>query len=200
MAYGSDISEGLPLTLSNPAGATYTPSGYAYDVAIAGLPFFITPLDENPYRRVTAQYRKQQLDTTREPGEQTLTGWWLRSQSSFHFGQGIKFFEPAQDESLRFQYTESKGMDVWTKGQATLLKSCTEGHVTTGAIASNGVAQQHMRSIKWSTFTGALLHDGYDVDKIKVDDPSNPVHFIDYNAGAGVYPVYAICDDGTNAY
>jgi hypothetical protein len=44
------------------------------------------------------------------------------------------------------------------------------------------------------------MHDEYDVDKIKVTDPSNPVHFIDYNAGAGVYPVYAICDDGTNAY
>ena len=49
MPYGDDISEGLPLTLSNPAGATYTPSGYAYDVAIAGLPFFISPLDDQPY-------------------------------------------------------------------------------------------------------------------------------------------------------
>ena len=56
-----------------------------------------------------------------------------------------------------------------------------------------------MRSIKWSTFTGALLHDEYDVDKIKVTDPSNPVHFIDYNSGADS-PVYAICDDGTFAY
>jgi hypothetical protein len=45
-----------------------------------------------------------------------------------------------------------------------------------------------------------VLSNGYDVDKIKVTDPSNPVHFIDYNAGAGVYPVYAICDDGTTAY
>lgn len=123
MAYGSDISEGLPLTLSNPAGATYTPSGYAYDIAIAGQPFFLAASDDNPYRRVTAQYRKQQIDQSREPGEQTLTGWWLRSQSSFHYGQGIKFFEPIQDESLRFQYTESKGVDVWTKGQATLLKA-----------------------------------------------------------------------------
>ena len=130
MAYGSDISEGLPLVLSNPAGATYTPSGYAYDIAIAGLPFFLAASDDNPYRRVTAQYRKQQIDQSREPGEQTLTGWWLRSQSSFHYGQGIKFYEPIQDESLRFQYTESKGVDVWTKGQATLLKSVASQHLT----------------------------------------------------------------------
>jgi hypothetical protein len=37
-------------------------TGYAYDIAIAGLPFFISPLDDSPYRRVTAQYRKQQID------------------------------------------------------------------------------------------------------------------------------------------
>ena len=197
MAYGSDISEGLPLTLSNPAGATYTPSGYAYDVAIAGLPFFISPLDESPYRRVTAQYRKQQLDTSREPGEQTLTGWWLRSQSSFHFGQGIKFYEPAQDESLRFQYTESKGLDVWEKGQATLLKSCTTTHLTTGSIRSNGRPWQYARSIKWNGTDGILLMDEYDVDKIAAD--GTLTHFIDYNSGTDD-PVYAICDDGVYAY
>ena len=170
MPYGDDISEGLPLTLSNPAGTTYTPSGYAYDVAIAGLPFFISPLDETPYRRVTAQYRKQQIDQSREPGEQTLTGWWLRSQSSFHYGQGIKFFEPIQDESLRFQYTESKGIDVWEKGQCTLLKGVYTAHTITGNIRSNGRPWQQARSIKWTsngnTYNGILLSDEYDVDKV----------------------------------
>ena len=124
MSYGSDVTEGIPYVLSNPAGATsYSSTGEAYDVAFAGLPFFLAASDDTPYRRVTAQYRKQQIDQTREPGEQTLTGWWLRSQSSFHLGAGIKYFEPLQDESLRFQFTESKGVDVWTKGQATLLNS-----------------------------------------------------------------------------
>ena len=124
MAYGDDITEGIPYVLSNPAGATsYSSTGEAYDVAFAGLPFFLAASDDTPYRRVTAQYRKQQIDQTREPGEQTLTGWWLRSQSSFHLGAGIKYFEPLQDESLRFQFTESKGVDVWTKGQATLLNT-----------------------------------------------------------------------------
>jgi hypothetical protein len=170
MPYGDDITEGIPFVLSNPEGATYTASGYAYDVAINGLPFFIAASDDNPYRRVTAQYRKQQIDQSREPGEQTLTGWWLRSQSSFHYGQGIKFFEPIQDESLRFQYTESKGIDVWTKGQATLLKSCNSQHVTTGGIRTDGRPWQMMRSIKWvknsNTYNGVLLADEYDVDKI----------------------------------
>jgi len=171
MTYGSDITEPIVYPLSNPAGSTnYVATGYAYDIAIAGLPFFISPLDESPYRRVTAQYRKQQIDQSREPGEQTLTGWWLRSQSSFHFGQGIKFFEPIQDESLRFQYTESKGIDVWTRGQATLLKSCNSQHITTGGIRTDGRPWQMMRSIQWTTsgntYNGVLMSDEYDVDKV----------------------------------
>jgi hypothetical protein len=171
MPYGEDITEGIPYSLSNPAGSTnYIATGYAYDIAIAGLPFFISPLDESPYRRVTAQYRKQQIDQSREPGEQTLTGWWLRSQSSFHYGQGIKFFEPIQDESLRFQYTESKGINVWTKGQATLLNSSESQHTVTGGIQTNGRPWQYARSIQWDkssiTYNGVLLSDEYDVDKV----------------------------------
>ena len=169
--YGSDITEGIPYVLSNPAGATnYSSTGEAYDVAIAGLPFFLLNSDDSPYRRVTAQYRKQQIDQSREPGEQTLTGWWLRSQSSFHYGQGIKFFEPIQDESLRFQYTESKGINVWTKGQATLLNSSESQHTVTGGIQTNGRPWQYARSIQWDkssiTYNGVLLSDEYDVDKV----------------------------------
>jgi hypothetical protein len=171
MPYGDDITEGIPYVLSNPAGSTnYSATGEAYDVAIGGLPFFLLNSDDAPYRRVTAQYRKQQIDQSREPGEQTLTGWWLRSQSSFHYGQGIKFFEPIQDESLRFQYTESKGVNVWTKGQATLLNSCADQHVITGGIQTSGRPWQYMRSIQWdknsNTYNGVLLSDEYDIDKI----------------------------------
>jgi hypothetical protein len=171
MPYGDDITEGIPYVLSNPAGSTaYSATGEAYDVAIGGLPFFLLNSDDAPYRRVTAQYRKQQIDQSREPGEQTLTGWWVRSQSSFHYGQGIKFFEPIQDESLRFQYTESKGINVWTKGQATLLNSSESQHTVTGGIQTNGRPWQYARSIQWDkssiTYNGVLLSDEYDVDKV----------------------------------
>jgi len=169
--YGDDITEGIPYGLSNPAGATsYSATGEAYDVALGGLPFFLAASDDTPYRRVTAQYRKQQIDQTREPGEQTLTGWWLRSQSSFHYGQGIKYFEPLQDESLRFQYTKSKGLNVWEKGQATLINDVDPGHNTTAAINANGRPDQHLRSIKWTksgnTYDGCLMLDGYDINKV----------------------------------
>jgi hypothetical protein len=140
MPYGDDITEGLPYVLSNPAGSTtYTPTGPAYEVAFSALPFFLANSDEQPYRRQTAQYRKQQIDQTREAGEQTLTGWWVRSQSSFHLGAGIKFFEPQQEESLRFQFTESKGVDVFTRGQTTLLNDTDSFYAGAAAAQLIGV-------------------------------------------------------------
>jgi hypothetical protein len=61
-------------------------------------------------------------------------------------------------------------MDVWTKGQATLLKAVNSQHVTTGGIRTDGRPWQMMRSIKWvknsNTYNGVLLADEYDVDKV----------------------------------
>jgi len=166
MPYSDDITEGIPYVLSNPAGSTtYTPTGASYEVAIAALPFFLANSDEIPYRRVTAQYRKQQVDQSREPGEQTLTGWWVRSQSSFHYGAGAKFFEPAQDESLRFQYTESKGLDVWTRGQATLLND-------TASFYSGSAAAQ-LIGVNDGTNDCILVTDGTALKKITTGNSSS---------------------------
>ena len=170
----------------------------AYDVAVGGMPFIYAINDSRPYIRQTAPFRKDQFDNGTEPGEQSLTGWWIRSQMSFHSGSGINFYDPATtDENGHYRFHESKGVNVWTKGQVTLLKNVTSAHVTTGAIASNGTPQQHLRSIKWNTTSGVLLHDEYDLDKIAAD--GTVTHFVDYNAGSA-YPVYAVCDDGTYAY
>ena len=168
MPYGDDITEGLPYVLSNPAGSTaYIPTGPSYDVAFAGLPFFLAASDEQPYRRVTAQYRKQQIDQTREPGEQTLTGWWVRSQSSFHLGAGIKYFEPIQEESLRFQYTESKGIDVWTRGQATLLNDTASFY--------SGSAPAQMIGVNDGTNDCIFVTDGSALKKITTGGTSTTI-------------------------
>ena len=159
MPYGSDITEPIPYALSNPAGSqSYAGSTVAYDVAFGGIPFFLSTSDESPYRRTTAQYRKQQIDMSREPGEQTITGWWLRSQSTFHLGQGVKFFEPAQDETLRYQYTYSKGLNIWEKGQATLLNDVDNYHYTEGNLQPNKRPFQITRSIRpnWTITNKAL--------------------------------------------
>ena len=198
MAYGDDITEAIPYNLSNPpVNSSYSGSTVAYDIAIGGQPFFLETSDDSPYRRVTAQYRKQQLDTTREPGEQTLTGWWIRSQSTFHLGQGINFFEPAQDESLRFQYKYSKGCDIWTKGQVTLLRDVTSSNTTTGTLNTNLRPYQYARSIRWSSINGTLLHDDYTIRKISV--AGTPTAFETNVVGTDAR-IFSVCDDGVFAY
>lgn len=95
----------------------------SYDFAIAGQPFLSAANDENPLIRESAAVRKEQLDTAREAGEGTLGFWWLRSQSSFHGGAGLRYAEsPDVDPSVaRIRFDTSKGVDVWTRGQVTAL-------------------------------------------------------------------------------
>ena len=188
MPYGDDITEGIPYVLSNPSGATtYSATGEAYDVAVAGLPFFLLNSDDAPYRRVTAQYRKQQIDQTREAGEQTLTGWWLRSQSSFHLGAGIKFFEPQQEESLRFQYTESKGLDVWTRGQATLLNDTASFYA--------GAAAAQLIGVNDGTSDCIFVTDGTALKKITSAAVSTTIT----QAGTAS-TIFSLTTDGSNYY
>ena len=188
MPYGDDITEGIPYVLSNPANSTtYAATREAYDVAIAGLPFFLMNSDESPYRRVTAQYRKQQIDQSREAGEQTLTGWWLRSQSSFHLGAGIKFFEPQQEESLRFQYTESKGLDVFTRGQATLLYDTASFY--------SGAAAAQLIGVNDGTNDCIFVTDGTDLKKITTAAVSSTI------AQAGTAStILSVTTNGSNYY
>ena len=188
MPYGDDITEGIPYVLSNPSGATtYAGTTEAYDVAIAGLPFFLLNSDDAPYRRVTAQYRKQQIDQTREAGEQTLTGWWLRSQSSFHLGAGIKFFEPQQEESLRFQYTESKGLDVWTRGQATLLYDTASFYA--------GAAPAQLIGVNDGTNDCIFVTDGTALKKITTGGTNTTIS----QAGTAS-TIFSLTTDGSNYY
>ena len=164
---GKDITESLPLNVGNPGIAGFwINNAEDYDVAIGGEPFILAPTDVNPYQRETAPYRKDQFDNSKEPGEQSLTGWWIRSQSSFHGGTGIKFYDPTSGESTNYRFTDSQGVDVWTKGQVSLLNDVYENHEITTALQANGKPSQHVRSIRYSDRDAVLLHDGYDVDKV----------------------------------
>jgi len=196
MAYGSDITEGIPYVLSNPAGTTnYTQTGTFYDVAFSGLPFFVAASEMQPYRRVTAQYRKQQIDQTREPGEQTLTGWWVRSQSSFHLGAGIKYFEPIQEESLRFQYTESKGLDVFTKGQATLLNDTVRAEPATATNLFLFGARDNTNNVDAIVFT-----EGPDLKKLTMSGDTPTVTTYTLTAAPHTLDFMALTSDGTRYF
>ncbi len=156
-----DITEDFvyDLAVSAETANNYQLSDISFDIAVNNMPFFIAATDEQPYRRESAPSKREQIDQTTEPGEQSFTGWWFRSQSSFHLGAGAKFFEPVQDETLRFRFQDSEGVDVWTRGEISLLKDVDTSHVTTSGNLK-------LRSIRESSRDEALLLDGHDVDKI----------------------------------
>jgi hypothetical protein len=156
----NDITEELAIDLSVSSDTQlYGLDSVSYDIAVNDKPFFIAATDEQPYRRESAPSKREQIDQTTEPGEQSFTGWWFRSQSSFHLGAGAKYFEPSQDETLRFRFQDSEGVDVWTKGQTSLLKDVDTSHITTSSSLK-------LRSIRESNRDEALLLDGHDVDKV----------------------------------
>lgn len=144
-----DITETLPLPLSRRIAADinlYTRHGSAVDIAIGGLPFFLAIDDQNAYQRATAQWKKDQFDNSKEAGEQTLSQWWVRSQASFHKGEGIGFYEPGTDELTADRYAHAVGVDPWTQGQFTLLRSMSldtavaSGDVFVESAVIDGVA------------------------------------------------------------
>ena len=172
---GRDITEGRPTRaiatdigiVSD--GAIWQNTDVNYDVAIGGLPFIYAINDSRPYIRQTAPFRKEQFDNQTEPGEQSLTGWWIRSQSSFHGGTGIVYFDPQTSDPFgHYRFADSRGVDVWEQGEVRLLKDVTSAHITTGPVVGTDHQhpEQHTRSIQWSGCNGVLLHDEFDVDKI----------------------------------
>jgi hypothetical protein len=209
---GRDITDGrasraIAVDLGIGTGTIWQNTGIAYDVAIAGIPFFLGIKDERPYERATAPFRKEQFDSQTNPGEQSLTGWWLRSQNSFHTGEGIYFYDPLSNpyattiSTNSYRIKDAFGVNIWTPGQVSLLRSVTQNHNTLAYLNTNGRSSQTLRTVRYpsgSTYVDAvLLHDGYDIDRIHVDGTVD--HWVDYTSGTND-PVYAMCDDGQYAY
>ena len=130
------ITERPQIDLSGSVSQYYEITGNAFDVAIAGLPFILGVTDSTPYRRQTAEFRTQRVDQERDPGEQSLagSGYWIRSQSSLHLGQGINYQEPLEGDpdQTKFRYKTGEGIDPWTTGQIKLLKKATLTEAATG--------------------------------------------------------------------
>ncbi len=136
--------------------ATYTNTHTQYDCAINGVPFFLGPSKEFPYVRESAEFQRQQIDSTNEPGEQSLTSWWYRSQSSFHLGAGQKFYDPIRgDQTSQYRFYDSAGVDVFTKGEVSLQKTTVRIDTTTnwGDMAGWSYAGE----------SGVLYEDGDDL-------------------------------------
>jgi hypothetical protein len=111
----------LPLPIGGGVAVGVPPSDV--DVMVEYTPLWLAITEQTPYERASAQYQREQVDQQPEAGEQSLAGWWTRSQMSFHFGAGLDYLDtvhrPVEEDRLRFK--TSRNVDVWTPGVVTRL-------------------------------------------------------------------------------
>jgi hypothetical protein len=162
----ADIVNRIPYELSNfgtEGGGSYSLKDYRFDYALGGIPFLSATRDQWPYTEGMAEIRKQQFDSFAEPGEQSLYGWWLRSQSTFNAGAGLLYQDPDNDNQFNYRFQDSLGVDPWNSGSLALLRIMNQ-HVPNPLIGSSVRVRGYVRS---NGTDAAYLVDGgnlYDID------------------------------------
>lgn len=109
----------------------YDRSTFAADYAIGQLPWLSAANDDMRISRVTTRFQRDRLDQGSSAGEQSLSNWWLRSATSWHRGAGITFYDADEEDLHRFR--DSYNVDVWTRGQLSLLPATTRPYSAAAA-------------------------------------------------------------------
>lgn len=184
------ITEGVvdPIGLPPTVNPLYQNSNHVYDIAINDQPFYLAASNAHPYRRETASYKRQQLDLTQAPGEQTFEGWWLRSQSSWHLGAGINFLEPLQGADVVYRYNKSVGIDPWTPGQLGLLNDVTKVLTLSGSLDMIGGIDANNVSV-------ALVSDNTTLYRVTSTGATGTVAY-----GGSGSNIVSLASDGLNYY
>lgn len=177
-----------------------------FPVAINGRPYLIDQ-KAGTFARGFEPRVRDSVDQSTAPGEAAINpqGLWRRGEVSWHYGAGQKYADTAEAQDYRF-YT-SKGVNVWTKGQLTLLPK-TKVSLSSAATTAHVVVQDgrvyaslngdvkyttdpYASSPTWSDATGepggtcaAMATDGsriylaFPSDGVRVIDPATSVSVI----------------------
>lgn len=96
-----------------------------FPIAIDGRPFLIDQ-EAGTFTRGFEPRVRDSVDQSTSPGEAAINpqGLWRRGETSWHYGAGQKYADTAEGQDYRF--FSSKGVNPWTKGQATLLNAVKE--------------------------------------------------------------------------
>ena len=141
--------------------AYYTGTGstqlvpYIYPVAINGRPYMLDIKSGDFNRQFDARTRNS-VDQSQEPGEGAINaqGFWRRSQSSWNYGTGQKYADTNDAEASRF-FT-SKGVNVWTRGELSLLNDTKQIKATASStiravVAGSRLYQTIDAAVQYST-------------------------------------------------
>ena len=217
-----DISDDLPYEIGVPlAGSTTTspnvPANIRWDCNVGGIPFLFAFDNERPYIRETSDFRRQRIDTERNPGEQSLdSGYWIRSQSSWHYGAGLTSAEPLEvsTDEAQFRYKDGGGINPWTPGELTLLNSTEKVYtnsasfqpmlgVGTGVLTASGNTFHHIANdnthtaITWGGTADILSLTSTGQYWILCDDDGIYKGALPYGTGAKIYNTAGTSDRNT---
>lgn len=175
------------------ATSSFVRSNVNYDYALAGIPFLSGVSNRNSYfrRRYTRdlqQITKAQFDNGQFVGEQSFTGWWLRSGMSFHGGAGILYSDTGIDTSLAIRFWDSYGVNPWTLNQLTLLN-------TTNQALSSTNNNIKIRGVNVGGTDYLLCADGATLKRL-TGTGTNLTYTVTGMTGA----ISSITDDGSNYY
>ena len=177
-----------------------------FPIAINGRPYLIDQKSGQFTRGYEPRVRDS-VDQSTAPGEAAINpqGLWRRGEVSWHYGAGQKYADTAEAQDYRF--FSSKGINPWTKGQAT-LHNATKLSLASAATTAHIVAQggrvyaslgadvkfstnPYATSPTWSDCTGepggicaAVATDGsriylaFPSDGVRIIDPSTSVSVI----------------------
>lgn len=173
---------------------TFRVTDVQYDYAIAGIPFFAGEslrgsYFRRQYLRNFAPIRKDQFDNQNTPGEQSLLGWWLKSQSSFALGGGSQYLDTSMDTTLGERYLYSEHMDMFSTPYQVKLLPATKKVWSTG-----------------NTNLQIVCATSGGTDMVIVSDGLGLVKITSTGAGstlampAGITAIKSLTSDGTNYY
>ena len=139
-----------PLTLGNNIGSIDPGASIDFSYGIAGIGFLSAAGTENPYQRGLANVLKEQINNSEQPGDQSFTNWWLRSQTDWSGGAGTISMEPISDAKIQRSFYSSYGVNVWSAGDVTLLNA-TESKLT---LAASSPTKSHLLSLNSGYYVG----------------------------------------------
>jgi hypothetical protein len=185
----------LPFPLSGrtaTASSSFALEGVQYAYAVGGMPFLSAISDDRVMTRAGAEIRKEQFDNQREPGEQSLANWWMRSQAAFIGGENLLYQDPDLVQVANLQnkhaimYYHGVGVNPWVNGRLTLLRR------TTQRIADSS-GNTHM-TVGWNNGTDRFWSAVGNV--LKSDDGTTTTAI----TWGGANTIRALASDGTNYF
>lgn len=156
------------------------------DYAINGIPFRIKPDQQDPLVHDLRSSEKEQFDNSQQAGENSFGDWWLRSQGSFHGGQGQKYLDSSDPEIARIRFLESTAVYPHEPGQLTIAGQLTStptgrklaeqvawANVDKLAVASNSTNQVYVSTLPGLTGTTTVTLGASGIPTAMTSDGEN---------------------------